>query len=50
MVVEAQRDRIIITLRKPRYQIEDLLVGVTPEAMRDAFDWGPDIGREIVER
>jgi hypothetical protein len=25
------------------------LKGMTPEAMRQAFDWGPDKGREIVE-
>jgi len=25
------------------------LKGMTPEAMREAFDWGPDRGREIVE-
>jgi antitoxin MazE len=25
------------------------LQGMTPEAMREAFDWGPDKGREIVE-
>jgi len=25
------------------------LKGMTPEAMREAFDWGPDKGREIVE-
>jgi len=25
------------------------LKGMTPEAMRQAFDWGPDKGREIIE-
>jgi len=32
-----------------RYSLSQLLVGVTPQAMRDAFDWGPDQGREIVD-
>jgi antitoxin MazE len=47
--VEAEADRIIITPARPRYQLAELLKGMTPEAMRDAFDWGPDRGREIVE-
>jgi len=34
---------------KKRYKLEDLLKGMTPEAMRDAFDWGPDRGREVPE-
>ncbi|HZC16598.1 MAG TPA: UDP-glucose/GDP-mannose dehydrogenase family protein, partial [Caulobacteraceae bacterium] len=27
---------------------EDLFSDMTPEAMREAFDWGPDVGRENV--
>ena len=47
--VEAQGDRIIISPARPRYVLADLLKGMSPEAMRQAFDWGPDKGREIVE-
>ena len=47
--VEAEGGRIIITPAHPRYVLADLLKGMTPEAMREAFDWGPDKGREIVE-
>jgi antitoxin MazE len=47
--VEAERDRIIISPARPRYVLADLLKGMTPEAMREALDWGPDKGREIVE-
>jgi antitoxin MazE len=47
--VEAKGDQIVISLRRPRYRLADLLVGMTPDAMREAFDWGPDIGREIVD-
>ena len=47
--VEAEGDRIIITPARRRYVLADLLKGMTPEAMREAFDWGPDKGREIVE-
>ena len=34
---------------QPRYTLREVLKGVTPQAMREAFDWGPDKGREIVE-
>ncbi|MBV9748776.1 MAG: AbrB/MazE/SpoVT family DNA-binding domain-containing protein [Acetobacteraceae bacterium] len=47
--VEAEGDRIVIRAGRPRYRLADLLAGVTPEAMHDAFDWGPDAGREAVE-
>jgi antitoxin MazE len=39
----------VITAARRRYVLADLLKGVTPQAMREAFDWGPDKGREIVE-
>jgi antitoxin MazE len=45
----AEGDRIVIKPARPRYVLAELLEGVTPEAMREAFDWGPDIGREIVD-
>jgi len=47
--VELADDRIVITSARRRYVLADLLQGVTPQAMREAFDWGPDRGREIVE-
>ena len=47
--VVAEGDRIVISPARPRYILGDLLRGMTPEAMRQAFDWGPDRGREIVE-
>ena len=47
--VEAEGERIVITPVRRRYVLADLLEGVTPQAMREAFDWGPGRGREIVE-
>lgn len=41
--------RIVISPMVPRYRLADLLHGITPEAMRDAFQWGGDVGRENVE-
>ena len=47
--VEADGDRLVVSPARPRYALADLLTNVTPEAMREAFDWGPDLGRERVE-
>jgi antitoxin MazE len=47
--VEAEGDRIVIRYARPRYRLGELLQGMTPEAMHEAFEWGPDRGREIVE-
>jgi antitoxin MazE len=46
--MRAEDGRIVISPATPRYRLEELLGGITPEAMRDVFDWGDDIGRERV--
>ena len=45
--IEAEAERIIVSPGRPRYVLADLLQGMTSEAMREAFDWGPDKSREI---
>lgn len=47
--VKAEGDRLIIKTDKPRYKLEELLAGITPEDMHEAFNWGSDVGREVVE-
>ncbi|HTQ32841.1 MAG TPA: AbrB/MazE/SpoVT family DNA-binding domain-containing protein [Stellaceae bacterium] len=47
--IAAENGRIIIAPARRRYVLAELLEDMTPEAMREAFDWGPDPGREIVE-
>lgn len=49
--VEIKVEAGALTLRpaQPRYRLEDLLRGVTPRAMRKAWSWGEDRGRENVE-
>lgn len=47
--VQAEANRIVITLPRPEYRIEDLVADMTHENMRQAFDWGPDVGREIID-
>jgi len=47
--VSIEGDRLVISTKRPVYTLDELLVGMTPESMRDVFDWGPDVGRENVE-
>lgn len=47
--IEAEGERVVISRGQPRYRLDDLLKGMTRKAMREAFDWGPDVGRESVE-
>jgi len=46
--VEAEGDRIVVTPTRRRYVLTDLLKGMTPEVMRETFDWGPDKGRKVL--
>ncbi len=48
--VAAEGDRLVISAARPRYKIEDLVADLSNEALREAFDWGPDQGREVIER
>jgi len=47
--ITTEGGRIVVAPARRRYVLAELLEGMTPQAMRDAFDWGPDMGREIVE-
>lgn len=47
--ISADGPRLIIEPVRPSYVLSDLLVNMTPEAMREAFDWGEDAGRERMD-
>ena len=44
--IVADGPRLIIEPVPAAFSLDDLLANMTPEAMRDAFDWGEDAGRE----
>jgi antitoxin MazE len=46
--VTAAGDRLIVGGAPARWSLEDMLIGMTPKAMSEAFDWGGDSGREEV--
>lgn len=44
------RGSIRITPPKPpKYSLKEMLRGITPEKVHPAIDWGPDVGREIID-
>jgi antitoxin MazE len=51
--IEAREGDIVIRRAAPQFTLEELFRGKTPQEWRKAyagaFDWGPDIGREVVE-
>jgi antitoxin MazE len=51
--VEAQDGDIVIRRAIPRFTLEELFRGQGAQEWRaayaQAFDWGPDVGREIIE-
>jgi antitoxin MazE len=51
--IETHDGEIVIRRTVPRFTLEELFRGRSPAEWRaayaGAFDWGPDVGREIVE-
>ncbi len=51
--IETQESNILIRRLQTRVSLEEIFQGKTPEAWRSeyaqAYEWGPDIGRELVE-
>jgi antitoxin MazE len=47
--VRVEAGVLILRQARPRYTLAELLVGINPKAMRAAWKWGPDKGREAVE-
>jgi antitoxin MazE len=51
--IETHDGEIIIRRAVPQITLEELFRGKSPEEWRSAyagaFDWGPDVGREVVE-
>jgi antitoxin MazE len=45
--VEVVNNTIVISPVKRKYQLEDLLAGVTPGLIGGEYDWGQSVGKEI---
>jgi antitoxin MazE len=47
--IRADKGRLIVEPVREAYTWAQMLENVTPEAMREAFEWGDDLGRERVD-
>ena len=47
--ITVEGDAIILRPSMPRYELANLLENMTPQAAHDAFSWGDDLGREVID-
>ncbi|MEA2790613.1 MAG: antitoxin MazE [Acetobacteraceae bacterium] len=51
--IESGPEQIVIRHAKPRYTLDELFAGKSPDDWRkiyaNAYDWGPDVGQEIID-
>lgn len=47
--IRAADGRLIVEPVRRTYTWAEMLENATPQAMREAFDWGDDLGRERVD-
>ena len=45
--IEVIDNKIVISPVQRQYQLDELLVGVTPELIGGEYDWGTPVGREV---
>lgn len=47
--LEVVPDGVLIRPSRPKFDINDLVSRITPENMHEYIDFGPSVGREIVD-
>ena len=45
--VSASDGRLIVTPIRPRYSLDELVAGITPENRHAETDWGEPVGKEV---
>jgi antitoxin MazE len=49
VLLAVEDDHIVISLPRPPTTIADLVADLTHQELAEAFDWGPDQGRDVVD-
>jgi antitoxin MazE len=49
VLLAVEDDHIVISLPRPPTTIADLVADLTHQELAEAYDWGPDQGREVVD-
>ena len=47
--IRVENGALVLRPSRPRYALDDLLAGITPKRMREAWKWGSEKGREVVD-
>ena len=47
LIVDNGQLRIVPCKKTPRYTLEELVAGITPENRHDEWDIGPPVGKEV---
>lgn len=46
IAISTEENRLIISLKKPKYDLDDLLKDAKPEQQHEEIDWGEAVGEE----
>ena len=47
VVVRADEGKVVISRKRRKYRLDDLLDQITPENRHELVDWGPPVGKEV---
>jgi antitoxin MazE len=47
IVVRVDEGKLVISRKRRKYRLDDLLDQITPENRPELIDWGPPVGKEI---
>jgi antitoxin MazE len=47
ITISTEGDKIVLSLAKPKYTLQELLKDVKPEQQHDEIDWGEPHGEEV---
>lgn len=46
--IREENGRVVIEpIKKPKYDLDEMIAQITPENVHDPVDWGPPVGKEI---
>jgi antitoxin MazE len=47
VTMEVVDNKIVISPVRKKYQLDELLAGITPESIEGEYDWGEPVGNEV---
>lgn len=45
--LSVEGNRLVLSPTRPKYRLDDLLAGITPDMQHDEVDWGSPEGEEV---